>query len=103
MTRYVLLAAARVDMEEIEVYYAEKGGVAVAERMMGIFADTFRFLARTPGAGHRRSDLTDDPAMRFWTVRDYLVIYVAAARPIEIVAVMRGSRNVAAALKGRRA
>jgi plasmid stabilization system protein ParE len=45
--------------------------------------------------GHRREDLTTYTVL-FWPVGAYLIIYGADRRPIEIVAVTQGSRNIAA-------
>jgi plasmid stabilization system protein ParE len=44
-----------------------------------------RKLAEYPGMGHLREDLADEP-LRFWPLYSYLIIYRAAARPIEIFA-----------------
>lgn len=44
--------------------------------------------------GHRREDLTSS-AVLFWPVGAYLIIYRAAERrPVEIVAVTQGSRDI---------
>ena len=59
--------------------------------------DAIVFLGDTPGAGHLREDLTDD-ALKFWSVYSYLVIYDPATRPIEIMRVIHGSREVSALL-----
>jgi antitoxin ParD1/3/4/toxin ParE1/3/4 len=50
--------------------------------------------------GHRREDLTGFPVL-FWPVGAYLVIYRAESRPIEIVAVTQGSRDIPAFLRRR--
>ena len=47
--------------------------------------------------GHRREDLTDHPVL-FRPVGAYLIIYRAERRPIEIVAVTQGSRDIPAFL-----
>ena len=57
-------------------------------------------IARTPGIGHKREDLTPYPVL-FWTVGAYLIIYRAERRPVEIVAVTQGSRNIPAFLRRR--
>ena len=54
-----------------------------------------------PGIGHRRSDLTAFPVL-FWTVGAYLIIYrVIEGRPVEIVAITQGSRDIPAFLRRR--
>jgi len=50
--------------------------------------------------GHNRQDLTELPVL-FWPVGSYLIIYRAEHRPIEIVAVTQGSRDVPAFLRRR--
>jgi hypothetical protein len=41
--------------------------VQVARHVLGQITKALRFLADTPGAGHRREDLTDED-VRFWPV-----------------------------------
>ena len=50
--------------------------------------------------GHKREDLTAYPVL-FWPVGAYLVIYRATSRPIEIVAVTQGARDIPAFLHRR--
>jgi len=66
----------------------------------GSFFEAFDKLGRTPGMGHKREDLTSYPLL-FWPVGAYLIIYRAEQRPIEIVAVARGSRDIPALLRRR--
>jgi len=60
----------------------------------------FEALGQTPGMDHRRQDITDYPVL-FWPVGAYLIIYRAERRPIEIVAVTQGSRDIPAFLNRR--
>jgi plasmid stabilization system protein ParE len=53
----------------------------------------FDALARNPGIGHARQDLTSE-TVRFWPVGAYLTVYRAETRPIQIVAVVQGSRDI---------
>lgn len=55
-------------------------------------------LARNPDLGHIRKDLTSKP-VRFWPIYSYLIIYDPAARPLEIVRVLSGYRDLAKLLK----
>jgi plasmid stabilization system protein ParE len=45
------------------------------------------------GKGHIREDITDLP-VRFWPVGSYLIVYDAGKRPIEILRVLHGARDV---------
>jgi plasmid stabilization system protein ParE len=55
-------------------------------------------LADNPKLGHLRRDLTSKP-VRFWTVYSYLIIYDPASRPLEVVRILSGYRDVATLLK----
>jgi len=50
--------------------------------------------------GQKREDLTTYTVL-FWPVGAYLIIYRAGRRPIEIVAVTQGSRDIPASLRRR--
>ena len=99
MTGYVLSVAADLDLYEIWEYIAADT-VDAADRWIGKLFDAFEALACAPGMGHRREDLTDFPVL-FFPVGSYLIIYRAEHRPIEIVAVTQGSRDIPAFLRLR--
>jgi plasmid stabilization system protein ParE len=82
---------ARVQMEEIVAYIA-RDSTDVADKVFAAFLEAFELLARNPGLGHTRWDLTRRP-LKFWSVYSYLVAYDPATTPLEIVAVFRGSRQ----------
>lgn len=73
---------------------------STADRWIGKLYDAFEAIARMPGIGHRREDLTSYPIL-FWPVGSYLVIYRAERRPVQIVAVTQGSRDIPAFLRRR--
>ncbi|HEV7403526.1 MAG TPA: type II toxin-antitoxin system RelE/ParE family toxin [Chthoniobacteraceae bacterium] len=99
MDDFILAPAARDDLHEIWDYYAsEIGNVDVADRLRDELFTAFAKLARTPGIGHFRSDLAAEP-LRFWQVRQYLIIYRSQRRPIEIARVLYVKRDVQALLE----
>jgi plasmid stabilization system protein ParE len=55
--------------------------------------DAMQLLADNPGIGHLRSDLTPQD-VRFWPVFKYLVIYRPDTKPLEVVRVLHGGRDV---------
>ncbi len=59
--------------------------------------EAFQRLAETPGLGHKREDLALLPVL-FYAVWSYLVIYKPDTRPLEIVRVLHGARDVEAIL-----
>ena len=99
MTGFVLGVDADLDLDGIWEYIAADN-VDAADRWVGKLFDAFEALARAPGMGHKREDLTDYPVL-FWPVGSYLIIYRAEHRPIEIVAVAQGSRDIPAFLRPR--
>ena len=99
MRRYKLSKEARQDLRQIKEYIAEDS-IDAALRMVTEFREAFRLLAQSPGIGHRRPDLTPRTLL-FWPVRAYLVIYSPGNRPLEIVAILHGRRNVVSVLAER--
>ena len=97
MKRYLLTDEAKEDIADIRKYLKREAGLRVAQSTVKKIRDAIVFLSRTPGAGHLREDLTDE-AIKFWPVFSYLIVYNPAARPIEILRIIHGSREVAAIL-----
>jgi plasmid stabilization system protein ParE len=81
------------DLRELRDHIA-KDSPESARRMMVRFVSAFRLLAKNPELGHAREDLQAD--IRFWPVGAYLILYLAARTPIEILAVVHGARDVPA-------
>jgi plasmid stabilization system protein ParE len=96
---FVLAPAARDDLVEIWEYYAITiDNIDVADGIRDEFFAAFGELAKAPGMGHYRNDLVAE-ALRFWRVREYLIIYRSEKQPLEIVRVLHGKRDVQALLK----
>ncbi len=91
--RYVLAPEAALDLVEIRHYLTAKASVEIADRVESAIREKIAFLARVPGAGHRRLDLTSLP-LRFFRVYSYLIVYRLAAKPLEVVAILHGYRDV---------
>ena len=94
MSRYILTPAAQEDLIDIRDYYLEEAGRRIARQMLVEFVEAFRFLARTPRAGHKREDLAQDRAILFWPMRDYLILYKSESHPLRIIAILSGSQNL---------
>jgi plasmid stabilization system protein ParE len=62
MTGYVLSIDADLDLDEIWEYIAADN-IDAADRWIEKLFDAFEALARTPGMGHKREDLTDFPGL----------------------------------------
>ena len=91
MSGYRLTPVAQADIRD---YYLEEAGHRVARQMLVEFVEAFRFLARTPGAGHKREDLAEDRPILFWPMRDYLILYKPGTNPLQIITIVRGSQDL---------
>ena len=70
-----------------------------SQQVFGAMADWFYSPeARNPQIGHTRPDLTTKP-VRFWPIYSYLIVYDPQSRPLEIVRILSGYRDIAALLK----
>ncbi len=74
--------------------------MALANRIESEFSELFASLGRMPGQGHTRKDLTKRPVL-FFPLYSILIVYQPDVKPIRIMAVLRGSRNVKRILKER--
>lgn len=98
--RYVLAPAAARDLVGIWRYIKKQSSLEMAERVEAVIRDRIVFLAENPDAGHWRKDLTSEP-VRFFPVYSYLIVYRPAARPLQVVAVLHGRRDVEKILRQR--
>ena len=94
MPRFVLSREATADLREVYDYIAADDPAA-AGRVLEDLRIAMHRLAEHPGLGHLREDLADE-ALRVWTVHSYLVIYRPDARPLQVVRVLSGYRDIAA-------
>lgn len=93
MSRYTLSAAARRDLLVIWNYVAESATIDVADKILGEIRDGMRRIARFPGLGHQRSEI-DDPNLKVWTVRSYLLVYRSAGKIVSFVRVVHGASDL---------
>jgi plasmid stabilization system protein ParE len=98
--RYVLAPEAALDLVQVWRYVKQEAGVEMADRVESAIRDKFVFLAGTPGGGHWRKDFTDEP-VKFFPVYSYLIVYRPETKPLQIVAILHGHRDVERLLKNR--
>jgi toxin ParE1/3/4 len=99
MKRVEFSPAAEADLFEI-TDYVSRDHPAAARKLVRDLRKACEDLARLPALGHRRPDLTPDPQVMFYCVRDYyLVIYRKGTRPLEVARVLHGARDVARELE----
>lgn len=95
MSDFVLSDEAMSDLFEIWAYVASDHPAAADTLERDILRACAR-LARQPDIGHRRTDLCNDDAVRFHTVRTwYLVVYEWESRPLRIVRLLHAARDAA--------
>jgi plasmid stabilization system protein ParE len=97
VSRFVLTPDASEDLREI-VDFIRKDSPDAARRVLREFKEAMRKLARVPGMGHFRKDLASEP-VRFWPVYSYLIIYRPETKPLEVVRVVRGTRDILSLLE----
>ena len=94
MSGYAFHPDGFADLDEIWEYIAQDNAD---------IHSTLTTLAGSPEIGHRRPDLTARP-LRFHVVREYLIAYAPAEKPLWVLAVFHGRRNprlLAAVLRDR--
>lgn len=96
MKRYRLTPSARGDVIDILAYVQEQSP-AGAMKVLRELRAAFVLIAARPGVGHRRDDLADE-TLRVWPVLSYLVIYRPRTRPVQIIRVLHGARDLSALL-----
>ena len=100
MKRFIVAPDAAQDLDDIWGYIAEDS-LDAADRFLEKLYENIRMLAETPGMGHARKDLVGQRPLPFWPVSDYLILYRAIRKRIEIVAVVHGKRDIPAFIRRR--
>jgi toxin ParE1/3/4 len=98
--RYVLAPEAALDLVQIWRYLKKQSSVETADRVESVIRDKIVFLAANAGAGHWRKNLTEE-AVKFFPVYSYLIVYRPETKPLQIVCILHGRRDVEQLLKDR--
>ena len=99
MKNYVLSSDVEFDLDEIWEYIAGDS-VEIADSVSARFFAAFDQIATNPNIGHKREDPTAQDVL-FWPVNSFLIIYRRRTDTVEIVAVVRGAREIPAFLSRR--
>jgi plasmid stabilization system protein ParE len=91
MSEYDFHPDAFTDLDDIWEFIAEDN-LDAADQVITDIHDAILTLVPFPHQGHRRPDLTSRP-LRFWRVRDYLIVYAPDEHPLLVIAVLHGSRS----------
>ena len=97
MKTFRLTAEAAGDIANIFDSIAQDS-IDAAQRVGAEIYEEMKKLARNPRVGHKRQDLTSRELL-FCAVYSYLIIYQPDTKPVNIIAVLHGRRNVKNPLK----
>jgi antitoxin ParD1/3/4/toxin ParE1/3/4 len=97
MKRFFLTPDAEADLLEIAAYIAQ-ASPRNSKMVVRKIRAAIRRLATHPGIGHHRLDLTDQ-ALRFWPVYSYLIVYREAIKPLQVIRILHGARDLAGLLR----
>lgn len=92
MTRYVISKQANLDLNSIWEYVAIDNADA-ADKVYDALEAGMEKLAQMPGIGHPRDDVANSDYLVF-KVHSYLIVYRPKTRPLEIVRVIHGARDI---------
>jgi toxin ParE1/3/4 len=98
--RYALAPEAAYDLFQIWRYIRKQSNFQIADRVESVIRDKIVFLAGNPGAGHWRKNLTGE-AVRFFPVYSYLIVYRPETKPLQVVSILHGHRNIEQILRDR--
>ena len=99
-SRYILAPEAARDLVQIWQYIKQKTSLEMANRVESVIRQKVASLAGTSGGGHSRKDLTD-ARVKFFSVYSYLIVYRPDSRPLQVVAILHGHRDVKQLLRTR--
>jgi plasmid stabilization system protein ParE len=98
---YILTPTAQRDLESIWQYLVEDADEETADEVFNRIHDQCARLSLAPDVGHFRRDLLDE-RFRFMSIWSYLIVYRAQTRPLRIVAILHGRRDLKSIFKRRR-
>ena len=94
MSQVIYSNKARQDLISIWSYIAEDSPYA-ADRLLDAINDKCILLGDNPDLGQARPDIS--PVIRYFPVKNYLILYQKISHGVEIVRVLHGARNLVSA------
>ena len=95
--RYRLTPEARFDLFALWEYIA-RDNVTAADRVVRRLDRAFHLLAVFPKKGHKRADVHSSRPILFWPVGAYVIVYEPEPKPLVIVRIVHGARDLNALL-----
>jgi plasmid stabilization system protein ParE len=90
---FLLTPEAKGDLKEILLDIADDSP-DTAERLRSEFFEGLQKLGRSPGIGHYHDELLSRK-YRFWNFYSYVIAYVWQAKPIQVISIVHGARDLA--------
>lgn len=91
---------AESDLDEIFLYWAQRAGLRVADRIIDGIVDRFSLLSEHPDAGRASEEI--GAGVRCFPAGKYLIYYRKARRATEILHIFHGARNQKRALRTKK-
>jgi len=92
---YRLTTQARRDFRAIWEFIA-LDDIDAADRVAGRLEKAFQLLTKFPRKGHMRSDVSTSEPVLFWIAGSYVIVYRPTPKPLQIVRIVHGSRDLGA-------
>lgn len=89
---FVLSEQARLDLYAIAEYLLTQAGVAIAHAVINEFHRDFALLGLFPQLAPRKPKL--HKSIRIWTRHPYLIVYTDRTKPLRIIRILHGARDV---------
>jgi toxin ParE1/3/4 len=89
--RFRVSGEAERDLDEIYLYWAERAGAKIADRLIDGIVDRFWLLGEHPDAGRSAEEIA--AAVKCFPAGKYLVYYRKTRRGTEILHVFHGARE----------
>ncbi|MEE9391864.1 MAG: type II toxin-antitoxin system RelE/ParE family toxin [Planctomycetota bacterium] len=93
MKGFELSPAAKRDLDEI-VDYIATDSIDQALEVLRVIESKIMGLVKFPEMGSKRPDLVPGQDLRFWPVYSYLIVYRPHSKPLEVVRVISGYRDL---------
>lgn len=94
---FLLTSPASRDLDDILNYVALNSTPVGAQRLYEKLKKAFFMAGRNPEMGYMRTDLTTEP-IRIIHVFSYLVLYRPETKPVQIIRILHGARDVTISL-----
>ena len=97
MNSYILSPRAGQDLDDICEFIA-RDSLQAASRVLSAIEKAIQSIAQSPGVGHFREELADRQ-FRFLLVYSYLIVYRPETKPLQVVRILHGARDIQSILR----